>query len=117
MATMPTKKEEMKVPSSSPSITTARKISSLTLCVFTYLFVGIAFFGSLVSVVIPKLDRDKQISISEVSLAFWIGIAVAISATQKSKSGWLWFLIGFFGIGFGTVFVLLIILPFIKAFV
>src|SRR5208283_5531329 len=116
-ATMPTKKEGMKAPSSRPSITPAEKISLLTAYVLTYLFVGIALLGSLVSVVIPRLAGHKPISYAEVSLAFWIGIAVAISATQKGKTGWFWFLIGFLGIGFGAVFVLLIIMSFIKAFV
>lgn len=102
---------------SSPSITAASKIISFTPFLLTFLFVGIAFFGSLVSVVIPGLTGQKPMSHAEVSLAFWIGIAVAICATQMGKAGWLWFLIGFLGIGFGTVVVLSIIIPFIKTFV
>jgi len=117
METVPTKKKGIKALSSNPSITTASKIISLTPYVFTYLFVGAALFGSLLSVVIPDMAGHKPISLSEVSLAFWIGIAIAINATQKGKAGWLWFLIGFLGIGFGTVFMLSIIMPFIKAFV
>ena len=95
----------------------ANKIRLLTAYMFTYLFVGIAFLGSLVAFIIPKLSGGKPISYSEVSLAFWIGIAVAITATQKGKSVWLWFLTGFLGIGFCAIFVLSIIMSFIKSFV
>jgi hypothetical protein len=117
MATIPTKKEEIKVPSSSQSITLAIKISSLAPYVLMYLFWWIAFLGSLASVVIPELAGHKPNSNAVVSFAFWIGIAATISAYHKGKSLWVWFLVGFLGIGFGAIFVLSIIMPFIKAFV
>ncbi|MBF0559461.1 MAG: hypothetical protein HQL08_11860 [Nitrospirae bacterium] len=114
IATMPTKKGGIKAPSSNPSITPSRKNIPLNLYVFTYLFIGMALCGSLASVVIPELAGHKPISHAELSLAFWIGITVTIIATEKGKSAWLWFLIGFLGIGFGTVFVLSVIMHFIM---
>jgi hypothetical protein len=65
--------------------------------------------GCFAAVIIPALAGQKASGISLIALAFCIGVATAIRRKQIGKSVWLWFLIGFLGIGFITDF----LIPFI----
>jgi hypothetical protein len=74
--------------------------------VLLYIGVGIAIVGCFAAVIIPILARQKANWQSITVLTFWIGILTAIIGKQKGKSVWLWFLMGFLGIGF-IVFLLI----------
>lgn len=73
-----------------------------------YILAWIAVVGGGISyIIIPN-----QPPASGFNFALWIGILTAMTATRQGKSGWVWFFIGFIGIGFTTVF----LISFFQAF-
>lgn len=81
-----------------------------------YVIVGLAIVGCFAAVIIPELAGKKASSVSFTTLAFWIGVATAIRGKQIGKSLWVWFLIGFLGIGFITFFLISFIVFTVRYF-
>jgi thiol:disulfide interchange protein len=82
---------------------------------FLYVGVGLAIIGCIAAILIPGLATGKSPSGQSLFvLSFWFGIATLIRGKQKDKSAWLWFFIGFLGIGLIVGFLLSFIIGFVK---
>lgn len=85
--------------------------------ILIYIAVALAIIGCLAGVVIPELAGKRPTGGYFgylMALAFWIGVATAIRGMQTGKSVWLWFLMGFLGIGFIAFFLIGFIMPFLA---
>ena len=71
-----------------------------------YILAWIAVVGALSAYIIPQTIQQKPNPMAGFSLPMWIGIVAAMTAVRKGKSGWLWFFIGFIGIGITTIFLI-----------
>ena len=71
-----------------------------------YIFVWIALVGTLSAYIIPQTIQQKPNPMAGFSLLMWIGVVASMTAVRKGKSGWLWFFIGFIGIGITTIFLI-----------
>lgn len=95
-----------------PAKTTEKRVIPSWGFIFLYIGVSLAIIGCIAGVVIPELAGKKASGGSLTALAFWIGVATAIRGKQIGKSVWLWFLIGFLGIGLIAVCLISFITPF-----
>lgn len=88
-----------------------------SLYILWYSLVGIMILGSFSAIIIPGLaGKGANIDVkSFMALSGWIGVAFAIRAKQKGKSGWLWFFIGFIGVGSILTLVISFVLAFVKS--
>ncbi len=103
-----------------PAETSAKKIATTenkksALYILWYSLVGLMILGSFSSIIIPELAGKNADEKSFMALAGWIGVAFAIRAKQKGKSGWLWFFIGFIGVGSILTLVISFLLAFVKS--
>jgi len=106
---------ELSKPKESKMLTTGNKKSGKY--ILWYSLIGIMVLGSFSAIMIPGLagkgaDVDGK---SFMALSAWIGVAFAIRAKQKGKSGWLWFFIGFIGVGSILTLVISFLLAFVKS--
>lgn len=75
-----------------------------------YILVCITVAGILFTCIIFPEPKDA------LHLSVWIGIFTAWTAKRHGKSGWLWFFIGFIGIGFTTIFIINIFTGYFGAY-
>ena len=74
-----------------------------------YVLVLFALVGAVAAYAIPALTGTTMPPAHTVGLMFWVGIATAVIAKRKGKSGWLWFFIGFLPIAFSIMIILVIL--------
>jgi len=95
------------LPSDQTKATPTKKPS--TLWHVLYILVLFALVGALAAYAIPALAGTTMPPTHTVGLMFWVGLATAVTAKRKGKSGWLWFFIGFLPIAFSIMFILAIL--------